>query len=171
MNFNSDGYLDAGLHDMDVEGIVEHFVTAFPASNTRRAIIEGYIRHRSEFSALGVACVQLIDGSFVSNKADPGDIDLVAFADLDTIDALSPEDQKKLADLFSGPATKATHFCDAYFSPTVPENHPLYSQLRSKRKYWMGEFGYDREDRPKGVVRTQIDPAANSTKAEDLNNV
>lgn len=170
MNFNADGYLDAGLHDMDFEGIVEHLVTAFPTSNTRSTIITGYKRHRSEVSAFGITCIQLIDGSFVSNKADPGDIDLVAFMDLDKVDALSLEDQQKLIALFSGPATKKSHCCDAYFSPSVPENHPLYNEFRSSRKYWLGEFGYDREDRPKGVIRTQVDPIAPNAKAEDSNN-
>jgi hypothetical protein len=32
---------------------------------------------------LGVPCQQFLDGSFASNKADPGDIDMVGFMDAD----------------------------------------------------------------------------------------
>lgn len=156
MNFNADGYLDAGLHDLELEGIIEHFVTAFPHSSSRTAIMAGYQQHRAAVVALGIPCTQLIDGSFVSSKADPGDIDLVGFMDADAVDALSLEDKTKLIALFSGPVTKANYKCDAYFVPSVPENHPMYQKLRTQRKYWMGEFGYDREDKAKGIVRINI---------------
>lgn len=159
MNFNADGYLEAGLHDMELDGIVEHFVTAFPTSNTRPNIIDGYKRHRDEVAALGVACTEFLDGSFASNKADPGDIDMVGFMDLDAVDALSPADQARLKALFAGKATKAAYMCGAYFVPTVPPTHPAFNQLRTQRKYWMGEFGYDREDRAKGMIRTEVTPA------------
>lgn len=160
MNFNSDGYLEAGLHDMEIDEIVEHFVTAFPTSNTRLSIIDGYKKHSAEVAALGLSCTELLDGSFASNKADPGDIDMVGFMDLAAVDALDAVAQAKLKALFSGKVTRGTHLCDAYFVPTVPEDHPAYDQLRTQRKYWMGEFGYDREDRPKGIIRTQVAPAA-----------
>lgn len=156
MNFNTDGYLEAGLHDMELDGIVEHFVTAFPTSNTRTNIIDGYKKHCQELADLGVACTEFLDGSFASNKSDPGDIDMVGFMDLDAVDALSPADQIKLKALFSGKATRVTHMCDAYFVPTVPVHHPDFDRLRAQRKYWMGEFGYDREDRPKGMIRTEV---------------
>lgn len=158
LNFNADGYLEAGLHDMELDGIVEHFVTAFPTSNTRSNIIEGYKKHRGEIVSLGIPCLQFLNGSFASNKADPGDIDMVGFMDMEAVDALSPADKSKLEALFSGKATRDTHLCDAYFVPTVPAHHPLHNQLRSQRKYWMGEFGYDREDKPKGLIRTEILP-------------
>lgn len=170
MNFNADGYLEAGLHDMELDGIVEHFVTAFPTSNTRETIIGGYKKHRDELATLGVTCIQLLDGSFVSNKADPGDIDMVGFMDLEAVDALSPDDQMKLKALFSGKVTRDSHLCDAYFAPVVPPQHPLYDQLRSQRKYWMGEFGYDREDRPKGLVRTEVFPIAQTALEPDSEN-
>ena len=160
LNFNANGYLEAGFHDMEINEIVEHFVTAFPTSNTRSSIIDGYKKHSAEVAALGVACTEFLDGSFASNKADPGDIDMVGFMDLAAVDALDAAAQAKLEALFSGKATRATHLCDAYFVPTVPENHPNYSKLRAQRKYWMGEFGYDREDCPKGIIRTQVAPAA-----------
>lgn len=158
MNFNADGYLEAGLHDLELEAIIEHFVTAFPHSSSRETIMDGYKRHRSDVASLGIVCTQLLDGSFVSSKADPGDIDMVGFMDMQEVDALGVEDQEKLRLLFSGPQTKGTHFCDAYFVPTVPKDHPNFNAFRSQRKYWMGEFGYDREDRPKGMIKTEVAP-------------
>lgn len=165
-HFNSDGYLEPGLHDLELDEIVEHFVTAFPTSNTRKKIIEGYKIHKAELAQLGLTCIQFLDGSFASNKADPGDIDMVGFLDLDAVDALSAADQQKLKELFSGKNTREQYFCDAYFVPSVPEDHPAFNELRAQRKYWMGEFGYDREDKPKGMIRTQIVPVQIATDDE-----
>ncbi|NBB41601.1 DUF6932 family protein [Sphingobium yanoikuyae] len=167
MNFNTDGYLEAGLHDLELEAIIEHFVTAFPHSSSRVGIMDGYKAHREAVMALGIPCLQFLDGSFVSSKADPGDIDMVGFMDADAVDALTPEDQAKLSELFSGPVTRGTHRCDAYFVPWVPETHPMFQKLRSQRKYWMGEFGYDREDRPKGIIRTEVVPSGSVEGGED----
>jgi hypothetical protein len=156
MKFNADGYLDAGIHDVELPAIEEHFVDGFPSSNTRPKIINGYKQHRAELESLNLDVEQLLDGSFVSTKNDPNDIDLVCFADADAIDRLSPQDQEKFSKLLSGKHTQSIYLCDAYFSPMVPENHPQYNQCRSARKYWMGEFGYDRNEKPKGVLRVRI---------------
>jgi hypothetical protein len=158
LRFNVNGYLEPGIHDLDHSALEEHFVTAFPHSSTRSAIIAGFGRHSNELMQLGIPCVEFLDGSFVSNKADPGDIDMVGFMDLDAVDALDNDQQNTLTALFAGKATRASHLCDAYFVPSVPDHHPLFDKLRAQRKYWMGEFGYDREDRPKGIVRLQVTP-------------
>jgi hypothetical protein len=158
MDFNADGYIAPGFHDLDADALEEHFVTAFPASSTRAGIFSGFTKHVDEVSFLGPAFMEFLDGSFTSNKNDPGDIDLVGFADMYEVDALAPEQQAKLKALFAGPATKLTHSCDAYFLATVNENHPHFNMFRAQRKYWMGEFGYDREDRPKGIVRFAVSP-------------
>lgn len=152
MKFNADGYLDPGLHPMSVVEIEHNFVSSFPHSSTRPTIIDGFKRHQSEISAIAVSYDQLIDGSFVTNKNDPGDIDTVCFIDGDFVDALPAHQQQALRLLFLGPATKATHHCDAYFCPSFPETHKNYAHFRAQRKYWMGEFGYDRSDKPKGIV-------------------
>jgi hypothetical protein len=154
MQFNLNGYLDPGIHNAELPDIEEHLVKGFPTSITRPRIIEGYKQHRAELQALNIEFEQFVDGSFVSTKNDPSDIDLVCFADAQAVDRLSSEDQQKLRALVLGQETKKTHYCDAYFCPTVPEHHPDYAKVRSNRKYWMGEFGFDRQDRPKGIVRT-----------------
>lgn len=156
MQFNLNGYLDPGIHNADLSDIEEHLVKGFSTSITRPRIIDGYKRHRAELQALNVEFEQFVDGSFVSTKNDPGDIDLVCFADAQAVDQLSTENKQKLRTLVLGPETKQTHYCDAYFCPTVPEHHPNYAQTRTSRKYWMGEFGFDRLDRPKGIVKTIV---------------
>jgi hypothetical protein len=159
MTFNAKGYLDPGLHNMKIEEVERTFVTNFPHSSTRQDILEGFKKHSTEINVIIDECIKFLDGSFVSNKNDPGDIDMVCVIDGDKVDGLSPADQAKLQALVAGPVTKASHKCDAYFCPMYPETHPKHSQTRSQRKYWMGEFGYDRLDVPKGIVVVEVKPS------------
>lgn len=157
MTFNEHGYLPQGLHEMSLDDIEGNFVDSFPSSNTRPHIMRGYKQHVAALASLGVTFEQFLDGSFISTKNDPGDVDFVCFANPDDVDRLPPEQQTLLRSLVLNPQeTKRAYYCDAYFCPIVPENDPRYGQLRVSRKYWMGEFGFDRLDRPKGIVRTRI---------------
>lgn len=156
MIFNKNGYLDAGFHDHDANSIKTHLVDAFPTSVTRSNIWDGYIRHSDDIRKCGVQVVEFFNGSFSTTKNDPGDIDLVGFADEGAVNSLPPPLQALFQSLFLGPNTKTSHLCDAYFVATVPPGHPQESRVRTMRKYWMGEFGYDRSDIPKGIIRTIV---------------
>ena len=152
MAFNAKGYLEPGLHQMKVDDIEKEFVTPFPHSSTRKDILDGFKKHSDELQMILNKYMQMIDGSFVTNKNDPGDVDLICFIDGDMLDAMNRADQMKIAALLDGKTTKATHMCDAYFCPSYPDTHPKYHGYRTTRKYWMGEFGYDRSDVAKGIV-------------------
>jgi hypothetical protein len=162
LNFNGHGYIAPGVHPMAPSDLEVTFVTAFPHSSTRGDIMKGYKKHSEEIVALVGSCEQLLDGSFVTNKNDPGDVDMVLFVDAAVIDNLTPIQKSEFFALASGPQTKATHMCDAYFCLTFPETHPQYPQFRQMRKYWMGEFGFDRSEVPKGIVQIQLAPPAPS---------
>ncbi len=154
--FTENGYLAPGLHKMSLDEIEAAFVSDFPFSSTRSDIIEGFKRHLDELKAIIPDFEQLLNGSFVTNKNDPGDVDLVCFIDAEKVDALPPESREEFEALLSGPKTKETHLCDAYFVPVYPENHPHNNNNRTMRKYWLGEFGFDRQEQPKGVVIHEV---------------
>ena len=158
MTFTANGYLAPGLHSMTVAEIEAALVTAFPHSTTRRQILAGYRKHLAEVQAIIPTFAQFLNGSFATNKNDPSDANLVVFMDGVTVDNLPQASKDKLRLLLSGPVTKSTHMCDAYFCPVYPPNHPSNNFSRSQRKYWMGEFGYDRQDVPKGIVTVSIIP-------------
>lgn len=167
MAFNAKGYLEAGLHPMEAEDLEKEFVTPFPYSSTRKNVFEGFKKHSKELQEVINKYVQMIDGSFVTNKNDPGDIDLICFIDGDMLDAMDPADQAKIYTLLSGKATKLSHMCDAYFCPSYPENHPKYEYYRPQKKYWMGEFGFDRFDIAKGIVVLEY----SSVRSSDLTSI
>lgn len=150
--FNQNGYLEPGLHIIEKQELENSFVNGFPHSTTRRIIYDGYCQHFELLKDLVGNFEQFVDGSFASNKNDPGDIDMVIFVDATIMDSLSPDQQKEFERLVSGKETRDQYLCDAYFCPIYPDGHPSAGESRAQRKYWMGEFGYDRKDNPKGIL-------------------
>lgn len=45
--------------------------------------------------------------------------------------------------------------CDTYiaFSPNSILPQKLNNEFTNKRNYWRGQFGFDREDNPKGMIK------------------
>lgn len=124
-------------------------------SSTRKAIYDGWGRHRTALEAAGLASSerQLLNGSFLTAKPDPGDLDLVVEV---TTPDLSPSTQAGLApvlQLLSGPGAKPKYSCDAYPLLVLPAVSPdFHAVTEVGRAYWMKWFGQDRLGRPKGRV-------------------
>lgn len=93
-----------------------------------------------------------IDGSFVTAKQEPNDIDLVCFVKFEDVRFITD----KLAQFdtnFSQHQCKKVYNVDGYIVIEVPEDDPRYKSYYLKRvAYWKKWFGYDREGRRKGVV-------------------
>ncbi len=65
-----------------VEEIEEVFVTPFPDSETRQVIFDHYLNYIDEFQRLVTPqFTHWLDGSFMSQKLNPNDLDFVAFID------------------------------------------------------------------------------------------
>lgn len=165
MNFNSDGYLPAGLHKSDLSEMETYLVDGFPHSIRRPVVFEGYTRHTADLQTIDVPVSQFVGGSFVSAKDDPSDVDLLGMGEQTAIDALAPADLNRLAQLFQGPGSKAAYECDAYFLASFPDTDPAFPHFRAQRKYWMGEFGFDRIDKPKGILTIEVIPNSISRKS------
>ena len=161
--FNGHGYLEPGIHTMAKSDIETSFVISFPHSTTRQKILQGYEKHSQEVVSLVGSCEQYLDGSFVTTKNDPGDIDMVIIMDATVVDALPLPEQLKLRELVAGPSTKSKYMCDAYYCPRYPAGHAMADAARQQHKYWLGEFGFDRNDIPKGIVCVVLAAASPTT--------
>lgn len=146
--------LSAGLHDCSVEEFVAFFVDNFPTSQSRGLIVESLWNFAKEVFSVGTPCEFWVDGSFVTTKINPNDADIVLFLQIPDMYILGPQHQmfrKKYAGVL-----------DIYFScATSPENHRQdprnYPTFVNNRNYWRGQFGFDRRDSPKGIVRISCD--------------
>ena len=74
--FNQDGYLPEGIYDCTMEEAAERF-SAFQTSDRRPQLWTKLTEFIEDAKAGAFVEAVLIDGSFVTSKPDPNDIDIV----------------------------------------------------------------------------------------------
>ncbi len=151
MDFDSSGKLPAGIHDCSAEEFEELFVEQFPTSQSRRPIFCSLIDFIQELFQTGIPEEIWIDGSYATSKINPNDADVVVFLQYPQFSMLNP--QLNLL------RQKYCPTLDLYFAVAASEQTQRifsvndFNKIQNNRNYWRGQFGFDREDNPKGIVR------------------
>ncbi len=156
--FDAAGCLPAGRYLATVDDVEQTLVSPFPRSLTRADLFNGWQRLRREIRAMVSVEMEWIDGSFVTTKTDPGDIDLVTFIRAEHLVALPLADLQTLMPLFMGPATKARFRCESYLVPVVPEHDPAENVYLRNRGYWDRQWSRDRTRPEKGYIDVRDTP-------------
>jgi hypothetical protein len=99
----------------------------------------------------GIAGHLWIDGSFVTSKFNPRDVDIVLCIASDLYDNCTVE-QRALLDWLESEALRSGYQCDAYISIEWPVAHPLHSEGVAARNYWSNFFGHTRQGHEKGIA-------------------
>ncbi len=167
MEFDANGMLPGGLHEYTFEQFLIQFVDGFPTSQRRKEIAKALVDFAREIYTYGTPYEFWIDGSYVTTKINPNDADIVVFLQVPSITNILPlRDKirkKYLPDL------------DVYFAyATSPENQAVlkpnaYYNAITMRNYWRGQFGFDRADNPKGIVKIDCESLLNYLKGGDIN--
>ena len=144
--------LPPGRHVVTVEDIERVLVDGFAVSGTRRPLFERWKQVLAAIESLVPVEMQWIDGSFVTTKLDPGDIDVVSHLDGEAMDALDPVQQTLLAGLIAGHPSRDIHACDSFWVPVYPEGHPAREESERAALWWNDFFGKDRDGESKGYV-------------------
>lgn len=148
MEFNENGLLEPGFHEINESEFEEIFVNAFTTSQTRQDIYDSFIKWKNKLTAQYKIQEIWVDGSFATNKINPNDIDTVVF--------VRAHDYMRLASDWEN-VRKANHI-DAYLTLAICEESEKvvlpaeYWKFVNNRNYWRGQFGFDRNDSPKGVI-------------------
>jgi hypothetical protein len=75
-DFDSDGFLPLGLHECTLEEVMERF-GRFQESDRRPSLARELAEYVAEVRSAGIGKYLVVDGSFATTKARPGDIDLL----------------------------------------------------------------------------------------------
>ncbi len=135
-----DGLLAPGRHKVTAAEFKATFVEAFPASSTRAPLHTRWLRHRAAILGYVPIVSQWIDGSFVTDKADPGDIDVVTVMTEVDYNALTPVEQSVLGSVLAGKATKAVWSIDSYPVFVVPAGHAAEAAVQKAVDGWHHEW-------------------------------
>ena len=134
----------AGMTELNETEVFKHFVDPFAPSSSRHVLFTSYQRLLDDIEhTLQKQLRHWLNGSFISNRTNPKDIDLVFLADYALI-----ESNEKIFNLkFSNTAIADVYGLDAYFIKIYPEGHSNYFWTQSDLAYWRNWFGRSKMDR------------------------
>ena len=180
-NFDENGNLPHKCYEVTLDEIKEKLVDNFPNSKTRASRFECFLKFYKELTRNVKSCtVFLIDGSFVTNKQNPRDVDFTI-----TIDSLRLTENevkylnKKLREktrmrkeflnfekiVKQGMIKEESLYnlrfykmgCDFFYITKYPKNHPQFNKYLNKKKEWIDWWGHDREGEQKGFLKLIAD--------------
>lgn len=116
----------------DIATLKTYFVDAFPNSTTRSQLYDNYLRYIYRFQdEIFPFFEQWINGSFVTQKENPKDIDFVIFLDYQVYE----KREEKVLDKFWTFSLEKEGL-DAYLVKEYPNNHQLYEKYLTIRRTW-----------------------------------
>jgi hypothetical protein len=130
----------------------QQLVTDFSASTRRPAIWDGWMRHRTEIETFNIPYTTLVNGSFATNKVNPGDIDLCYLFESSDLNSIAVPDRARFDTLFDVAACKAAYSCDPYLITCYPMVHPRFQKMIRDIAYFTRAFGTDRRGRLKCIL-------------------
>ena len=150
-----DGFLPPGRQRCTDEELHAGLVGAFPGSARREDLYNHWLLHRAALAHLVPIAHQWINGSFVTGKEDPNDVDVVSFFDGPANDALPQHLQMLVDTLLRGPYTKEAWRIDSYGVAVYPQGHPQHRPYLAARGYWDWWWGRVRDD--DGMVKGYLE--------------
>jgi len=145
--------------ELSLEEFEVHFVSGLENSSHRKAIFEMHLNYVEDLKGLiGNTFWQWIDGSYISNKSKPNDLDVVTFIP----HLIYHELENEIDQRFSKRTAKYFYkYVDAYTVCHFPESHKLFKATQSDEAYWNNLFSKTymnraRKRHPKGFIEIKF---------------
>ena len=152
--FNEDGNLPFGIYKASFEEFENKFSKGL--SQRRKEIMEYYKLHLNEIIKCEYTLNHWIDGSFVTKKENPGDIDTLTELDGPKCDVNNIKN--KLKKTFDKIPDYTEKYCHSFYIFKYPKEndieHELY--LSVKASYLTIRFAKDKLGNPKGIVQLDL---------------
>ena len=139
---------------MSIEELRQQCVDRFPLSKTRAEIMAGLAEVIERLTQYQVAGELWVDGSFLTEKINPGDVDVVLRVPSSVYDDGTNE-QRRIVDWVGG-NLKEYNLCDSYVFYEFPEDDPDYLWGKERRDYWNDLFGHSRGGTSKGIAVIEL---------------
>jgi hypothetical protein len=142
--------LKAGIHPMTLDQIREAFVSPLPEATPRLRMFSLFDQWVARLRQLNVTGTLWLDGSFVTRKPNPNDLDCVLW----NPSFAGPESEAskiEVTSMIDRASAKAVYGIDLYIET------PLPNARMGREAYWRGIFGFQHDGRSaKGFVELKI---------------
>jgi hypothetical protein len=139
-----------GFHYLTVENVEQVCVDQFPLSTIRQTIFGGLMTFVQTLEAARIVGELWVDGSYLTEKINPKDIDLVLRVDGALYNSGTVEQRQAIDWVIAD--QKMMLKCDSYAFFEYPPGDPLHDEGRWWYSYWHRQWGFSREDDFKGIV-------------------
>ncbi len=146
--------LPPSLKKMTLGELKQICVDDFPSSKTRKNLFDQLVIIIKELNNKTIKGDIWIDGSFLTQKIDPNDIDILLYISNDFYENAGKE-QKEIINWVNR-NLRNSHKCHSYVSVIRQKDDPQYWLGQYMHAYWMRQFGFDRENQMKGIAVIEL---------------
>jgi hypothetical protein len=147
---DANGNLPPGRHDASVDDVRAAFVDPFVGSHTRRG--DWWTELRDALTDLGAFEGHWLAGSFVTDKEQPNDLDLITVIDGAAFDQMPRHRCQPLRAMVAGHVTEELWRCDNHPLVRYPDGEAGQVPARAVAEMWDTHFGTDRDGNGRGFV-------------------
>lgn len=136
--YDHEPLLPPGRHIMTLWDIERQFVSALDDRQVRGRLYVSLEEMVQEFLRASIPCEMLIDGSFITRKARPDDIDVAVRVDWDVYECLAT-DQKQLVSGLND--EQFLPGLDTFSYIAYPRDHPYRGTAADDAETWAEQWG------------------------------
>ncbi|KAF0250043.1 MAG: hypothetical protein FD167_554 [bacterium] len=136
-----------GITKMRLDEFEEWVKTSFKDSEYRQNLLNYFKEVIKKIQVFRFSFEVWVDGSYLTEKPEPDDIDLLIIISRRLVNKLSQDRQDELYNKYFSIEGKSNikhlYKCDINF---------MYKEDEKRRTFWLDLFGYSRDKKPKGII-------------------
>jgi len=145
--------LEVGFHTLSMADLRQLCVDAFPKSRSRAKLSAGFEKVLERVRASGLRCEVWVNGSYLTRKIDPDDVDFIVRFEAEVVENANEEQEAAIGFLTSD---LSEHGCHSFVHIEYPKDHPHHWLGVWMQAYWLKQWGFARDDSMKGIAVIKI---------------
>lgn len=142
-----------GFHPATLRELQILCVEDFPLSSTRAELLNAFYVVFECLREADVDGVIWLDGSFVTEKINPTDMDFILVVKSEFVDKANERQEALMDSLYHGNLWESSFRCDTSVLPIFPETGASDGAIA----FWRLRFGFSKEHQtPKGIVVVRL---------------